>query len=89
MTKKKIIQHIKEMNYYYNSETDEGFDFWKEAVKKVPEFIKNDISELRKSIKDICNDDLDMEDFIFSKEFGEILKPLNLDIQIESYSRIN
>lgn len=89
MTKKQIIAEILSGNYYYNSETEEGFEFWKEAVKKVPEFIKNDIADLRKSIKDICNNDLDMDDFIFSKEFGEILKPLNLDIQVEIESRID
>lgn len=87
MTKKQIIAEIEAMNYYYNSETEEGFEFWKEAVKKVPEFIKQDIASLRESVKEF--NDMDMEDFIFSKEFGEILKPLNLDIQVETESRID
>ena len=86
MTKKQIISEIEAVNYGYNSETEEGFKFWKEAVKKVPEFIKKDIADLRTSIKEF--DDMDMDDFIFSKEFGEILSPLNLDIQVEAESRL-
>ncbi len=87
MTKKQIIAEIMSGDYYYNSETEEGFEFWKEAVKKVPEFIKQDIASLRESVKEF--NDMDMDDFIFSKEFGEILKPLNLEIQVETESRIS
>ena len=83
MTKKEIIANIEAMNYYYNEENEESYSFWKEAVKKVPEFVKQDIAELRASLKDVFNKDLDMQDFSFSKQFAEILKPLNLNILVD------
>ena len=39
MTKQEIIKNIEEMNYSYNEETLEAYSFWREAVKKVPDFI--------------------------------------------------
>jgi hypothetical protein len=33
-----------------------------------------DISELRASLKEVWNNDLDMQDFSFTKQFAEILK---------------
>lgn len=83
MTKKEIIANIEAMNYYYNEETEESYSFWREAVKKVPEFVKQDIAELRASLKEVWNNDLDIQDFSFSKQFAEILKPLNLDILVD------
>jgi len=83
MTKKEIIANIEAMNYYYNEENEESYSFWREAVKKVPEFVKQDIAELRASLKEVWNNDLDMQDFSFSKQFAEILKPLNLDILVD------
>ena len=61
MTKKDIIANIEAMNYYYNEENEESYSFWKEAVKKVPEFVKQDIADLRASLKDVFNSDLDMQ----------------------------
>jgi hypothetical protein len=85
MTKAQIISEINSGNYYYNQIDDpESYNFWKQAVKKAPEFIKNDIADLRKSMSDVCNYDEELpNDFSFSKEFAEILKPLNLDILID------
>jgi hypothetical protein len=83
MTKKEIIANIEAMNYYYNEENEESYSFWREAVKKVPEFVKQDIADLRASLKDVFNSDLDMQDFSFSKQFAEILKPLNLNILVD------
>ena len=83
MTKKEIIANIEAMNYYYNEENEESYSFWREAVKKVPEFVKQDIAELGASLKEVWNNDLDMQDFSFSKQFAEILKPLNLDILVD------
>jgi hypothetical protein len=82
MTKKEIIANIEAMNYYYNEENEESYSFWREAVKKVPEFVKQDIADLRASLKNVFNSDLDMQDFSFSKQFAEILKPLNINILV-------
>ena len=79
MTKKEIIDNIEAMNYYYNEETEESYSFWREAVKKVPEFVKQDIADLRQSMKEVWNGD----DFSFSKQFAEILRPLDLDILVD------
>jgi len=85
MTKKEIIANIEAMNYYYNEENEESYSFWREAVKKVPEFVKQDITELRASLKEVFNDDLGMQDFYFSKQYAEILKPLNLGLSVEEF----
>ena len=77
MTKAQIISEIESGNYYYNHEDQESYSFWKQAVKKVPEFVKNDIAGLRAEMMDFWG-----EDFFFSKEFAEILKPLNLEISV-------
>ena len=76
-----IIQNIVEMNYCYNDESFESISFWEEAVSKVPEFVKEDIKELRESVKENCAD-LGISDFEFTPIFGKILSPLNLDIKI-------
>ena len=84
MTKQEIIKNIEEMNYSYNEETVEAYSFWREAVKKVPEFVKQDIASLRKSILNTCAYDDELpNDFSFSKKYAKILRPLNLDITID------
>jgi hypothetical protein len=83
MTKSQIIDNIEAMNYYYNEENEESYSFWREAVKKVPEFVKQDIAELRASLKSQSNWFYKTPDFSFSKQFAEILKPLNIDVLID------
>ena len=78
MTKQDIIANIEEMDFSYNEETQESYEFWKEAVNKAPEFIKEDIAGLRKEYKDMWE-----EDFSFSVKYAEILKPLNLKITVD------
>jgi hypothetical protein len=84
MTKKEIIANIEAMNYYYNEENEESYSFWREAVKKVSDFVKQDIADLRQSMKEVCGYDDELPtDFSFSKKYAEILKPLNLDILLD------
>lgn len=84
MTPKQIISDIESMLFYYNEETQEAYDFWTEAVKKCPEFVKKDIQELRELMKEVGEYDDELTgDFIFSAKYGEILKPLGLDIIVE------
>ena len=82
MTGTEIIQNIVEMNYTYNENSCDSVSFWREAVLKVPEFVKEDIKELRKSVKETCSY-MGMTDFTFNPVFGDILEPLKLDIIIE------
>ena len=78
MTKQEIITSIEEMEFSYNEENEESYAFWIEAVKKAPEFLKEDIAGLRKEYKDMWE-----EDFSFSVKYAEILKPLNLNITVD------
>ena len=63
----------------YNDNSPDAIEFWKNAVAFFPNEVAKDVQSLRDFVKN-DKEPYRMDDFVFNKEYTEILKPLNLDI---------
>lgn len=77
-----IIDHVDFCNYMFSDNDAETLNFFKEAVKKAPEFIKKEVLELVSYSKQ--DKDFDCEEFTFAKEYKEIFAPLNIQVKYEN-----
>ena len=83
MIKSQVKQQLKDGSWNYNDNDPYVIEFWENAVKFFPKEVAKDVQSLRVFVK---NDEEPhrMDDFVFNKEYGRILAPLNLDIQVEN-----
>lgn len=83
MKKSVVKEQLNDGSWNYNDNRPDAIAFWKNAVKFFPKEVSKDVVFLREFVK---NDEepFRMNDFVFNKQYGEILAPLNLDILVEN-----
>ena len=81
MKTQEIIDHVDFCNYMFSDNDAETLNFFEQAVKKTPEFIKKEVLELVAYSKQ--DKDFNCEEFTFAKEYKEIFAPLNIDVKYE------
>ena len=83
MKKSEVKEQLNDGSWNYNDNSVDALEFWKNAVKFFPKEVVKDVASLREFVK---NDEepFRMDDFVFNKQYGEILAPLNLDILVEN-----
>ena len=83
MIKSQVKQQLKDGSWNYNDNNPYVIEFWRNAVKFFPKEVAKDVQSLREFVKR-DKEPYRMDEFVFNKEYGRILSPLNLDIQVEN-----
>ena len=81
MKKSEIIDHVEFCHYMFSDNDFKTLEFFKEAVKKAPNFIKKEVLSLVAYSKK--DEDFHCEEFTFPKEYKEIFAPLNIIVKYE------